>query len=404
MEKLAPGVKVGKTGSQSDFISKGDPMKRNKTTYPGVFYREAERIGGKGLERVFYIVFKKGGKVCEEKVGRQYADDMTPARAARIRAERIEGRRQSRKEIREAAAETKWTVDRLWQEYGAHRPTSKAWLTDQGRYKNFLLSGLGAKEPKDIVQLDLDRLRITLSKTKKPQTVKHVLVLLQRIINFGVKKGLCPGLGFKIEMPRVHNLKTEDLSPEHLSNLMEAISQDHDIQAANFMRMALFTGMRRGELFKLRWEDIDFDRGFIHIRQPKGGKDQTIPLNQVAKDLLEDHPHDIESPYVFPGRGGRQRTRIPKRIDTIREKANLPKDFRPLHGLRHTYASMLASSGQVDLYTLQKLLTHKSPVMTQRYAHLRDETLRRASDLAGDLIGQAVNGKRPQVINGGKKE
>ena len=41
-------------------------------------------------------------------------------------------------------------------------------------------------------------------------------------------------------------------------------------------------------------------------------------------------------------------------------------------GLRHVYASMLASSGQVDMYTLQKLLTHKSPAMTQRYAHLRD--------------------------------
>jgi integrase len=62
-----------------------------------------------------------------------------------------------------------------------------------------------------------------------------------------------------------------------------------------------------------------------------------------------------------------------------------------LHGLRHTYASMLASSGQVDMYTLQKLLTHKSPQMTQRYAHLRDEALRRAANLAGDLINQAVN-------------
>jgi integrase len=51
---------------------------------------------------------------------------------------------------------------------------------------------------------------------------------------------------------------------------------------------------------------------------------------------------------------------------------------------------MLASSGKVDLYTLQKLLTHKSPVMTQRYAHLRDETLRKASNLAGDIINQAV--------------
>jgi len=51
-------------------------------------------------------------------------------------------------------------------------------------------------------------------------------------------------------------------------------------------------------------------------------------------------------------------------IRKIKEAAGLPKDFRALHGLRHVFASMLASSGQVDLYTLQKLLTHKSPGMT----------------------------------------
>jgi integrase len=50
---------------------------------------------------------------------------------------------------------------------------------------------------------------------------------------------------------------------------------------------------------------------------------------------------------------------------------------------------MLASSGEVDMYTLQKLLTHKSPQMTQRYAHLRDDTLKKAADLAGKLISEA---------------
>jgi integrase len=160
--------------------------------------------------------------------------------------------------------------------------------------------------------------------------------------------------------------------------------------------MALFTGMRRGELFKLKWDDVDFDRGFIHIRTPKGGKDQTIPLNQSAREVLEHHPKS-DSPFVFPGRGGKQRTEIRRPIDRIRQAAELPKDFRPLHGLRHTYASMLASSGQVDLYTLQKLLTHKTPAMTMRYAHLRDDTLRRASDLAGDLINQVINSGADKV-------
>ena len=151
--------------------------------------------------------------------------------------------------------------------------------------------------------------------------------------------------------------------------------------------MALLTGMRRGELFRLKWEDLDFERGFIHIRDPKGGQDQKIPLNDKVRELLQSHPRG-DSPYVFPGRGGRKRVDINQQVNQIKEAAGLPRDFRALHGLRHVFASMLASSGQVDLYTLQKLLTHKSSIMTQRYAHLRDQALRKAADLAGNLIGQ----------------
>jgi len=372
-------------------------LKRIKTTYPGVFYIEGTSAARKP-EKIFYIRYRKAGKLIEEKAGRQFQDDMTAARASLIRAERIEGKRLSRKEVRQAAAEIKWTVGRLWQEYISDKPNSKGFNTDRSRYAKFLQSPLGEKEPRTIAQIDVHRLRITLAKSLSPKTVKNVLELLERVINFGVKKGLCSGLGFKIEMPRVNNLRTEDLSPEQLSDLLSAIDADHDIQAGNFMKMALFTGMRRGELFKLQWQDIDFEKNFIHIRQPKGGKDQTIPLNQVARELLESHPR-TGSLYVFPGRGGRQRTDFKRPINRIRKAAGLPPDFRPLHGLRHTYASMLASSGQVDLFVLQKLLTHKTPAMTQRYAHLRDGALRRASDLAGDLFTQVMNGSTRQVAN-----
>ena len=122
-----------------------------------------------------------------------------------------------------------------------------------------------------------------------------------------------------------------------------------------------------------------------------------IPLNDAARDLLNNHIR-TGSPYVFPGRNGGQRVNIAKQINRIKKNAGLPKDFRPLHGLRHVYASMLASSGEVDIYTLQKLLTHKDPKMTQRYVHLRDEALKKASNLAGDLISEAAKGTG-NVIN-----
>jgi integrase len=372
---------------------------RVKTDYPGIYYIDGKATDGRP-ERIYYIVYRKAGKQIEEKAGRQFKDKMTPAKAARLRTKRIEGD-QSNRERREEARQEVWTLTRLWQEYSAHRPVTKGLTVDRSRFQKFIMPTLGNKEPQELSPLDLERLRLAVAKNHKPQTVKLVLSILVRIVNHGARLGLCPGLSFKAPTIKVNNVKTEDLNQEQLAALMAAINEEYDIQAANFMKMALLTGMRRGELFKLRWEDIDFDRGFIHIRGPKGGKDQKIPMNQAAREVLESHPKLGE--FVFPGLGGQQRSCSPIRINAIRERAGLPSDFRPLHGLRHVYASMLASSGQVDLYTLQKLLTHKSPAMTQRYAHLRDEALRRASDLAGDLIGQAMNGRTPLAEEVGNK-
>ena len=370
--------------------------KRFKTNYPGVFYRLSERIGGGGTEKVYYVLYKKNGKLHEEKAGRQYIDDMTPARASHVRSRLIEGKRLSRKEkkaleqARKDAEAGKWTIEKLWDEYSNGRETGKSLSSDKSRYEKYLKTPFGNKEPKNIQALDVDRLRIMLLKKKSPQTVLHILNLLTWIVNFGVKNGLCPGLSFHIKKPTARNLVTEDLTPKQIKKLLEVIDADTHPHAGPMMKLALFTGMRRGEMFKLKWNDIDFGRGFITLRDPKGGADQTIPLNDSARDLLESHPR-TGSPFVFPGRGGNQLANVAKAVNEIKTKAGLPAKFRPLHGLRHVFASMLASSGKVDMYVLQKLLTHKGPAMTQRYAHLRDETLKQASDLAGEIIQEAAN-------------
>jgi integrase len=354
--------------------------KRIKTEKPGVFYRISDRVGGPGTEKVFYVVFKKDGKLIEAKAGRQYADGMTPARAALYRSALIEGREQTPQEKREAekaakkAEQDKPTIARLWDEYSKTRTPGRALTTDKNRYENHLERDFAKKEPKDIIKLDVDRLRLKLTKKLSPQTVKHVLNLLTWIINYGTKNGLCQGLSFQIQKPTVNNVTTEDLTPDQVNTLLEVIDGSNHKTVGAMMKMALYSGMRRGEMLKLEWRDVDLERGFIDIREPKGGPDQKIPINDVARDLLESLPRT--SKYVFPGRGGRKRSNTSKAACEIRKDAGLPKGFRPLHGLRHVYASMLASSGQVDLYTLQKLLTHKSPIMTQRYAHLRDQALK----------------------------
>lgn len=382
-------------------------QKRTSTKYPGVTFVDGTAVATGKPERIFYIRYRRDGKLIEEKAGRQFQDDMTPAKAAAIRTQRIEGDQlsnQARRDAEEAvrlAEEGRPILSRLWAEFERQKAENKSINDDRLRWNKHLRADFENKEPQELLTLDVDRIRHRLLKAgKAPATARQVIILLKRIINFSVHKGLCPAPDpsrLHFEMPKVRNETTEDLTPDQLEALLKAIDEDSNTQAANLMRMALFTGMRRGELFRLKWEHIDHERGFILLVDTKGGGDQKIPLNEAARELLENHPR-TESEYVFPGRGGNQRTDVRKQVDRIKRRAGLPKSFRPLHGLRHVYASMLASSGQVDMYTLQKLLTHKSPQMTARYAHLRDESLKRAADVAGDFFGRIGNGKEAQDV------
>ena len=376
--------------------------KRIKTDRTGVYYRWATRANGKEPEKMYYVTYKRDGKKFEEKVGGQFRNDMTPAKAARIRVELIEGHRLTRKEkkeqeaARKRAEEGKPTLQKLWDEFYSAKSANKSIRDDRYRWQLHLEPVFANKTPEELVTLDIDRLRKKLLKTHAPATVKQVLSLLKRIINHGVKRGLCPAIDpgrLHFEMPKVNNEKTEDLSPQQLKKLMKAIESADDWRAAGLLKMALYSGMRRGELLSLKWEHVDLQRGFIRIVDPKGGRDESIPINQSAITTLRSLPK-TDSDYVFPGRNGQKASDLKRPIAAIKTAAGLPDDFRPCHGLRHVFASTLASSGQVDMYVLQKLLTHKDPKMTQRYAHLRDEALRAASGIMDNAIKISTEDKK----------
>jgi integrase len=221
-----------------------------------------------------------------------------------------------------------WTFDGLWETYKTYRPGLKGLRTDENRYQNHLKHLWGERESKSLTALEVDRLRLELLMTHQPGTVRNVLELLSRLLNFAAKKRLCETPTFTIEMPKVNNIKTEDLTPQQLARLLEALEKAPNLQVAHLMKMALLTGMRRGELFRLKWDDIDFERDFIHIRDPKGGQDQKIPLNGKARELLQSHPK-TDSPYLFPGRNGGKRWTSITRLGRSKKRRASPKISGP---------------------------------------------------------------------------
>jgi integrase len=377
--------------------------------YPGVYWRTDSETG----ERTYYIRYRLGGrgsKEVEEPV-KKSSEGMTEARASQLRALKIAGKvdpntvKRAKDQAAKDADAGRWTIAKLWKEYrSANEDKTRIAVTDDYRFKQYIEGPFGKKTPSEIDPLSIDRLRVKMSKKRKPATVHNTIELLRRIINYGVNRNLCPPLPFKLELPKLNNHRTEDLTPDQFQDLLDAIEKDKHPVAGPMMLCALYTGMRRGKMFKLEWSDLDFERGFIRLRDPKGGKDQTIPMNSQARKLLESMPRICQ--FVFAGRPDKNgnyapRTRIADQVNRIKKAAGLPKDFRALHGLRHVYASMLASSGKVDMYTLQKLMTHKSADMTQRYAHLRDENLARAGQVVDDIFnGMAEEQNKAISING----
>lgn len=364
--------------------------KRFKTNYPGVYFVDCTIKNSQQQDRIYSITYRKNGKRIEEKAGRR-SQGMTPAKASALRRKKIADakkmiQKQQASKAKSNADGDRWTIDRLWGIYVAKRKKTPSLASDVSRYRKYIKGPLGEKVLHELSPSDINRLRSQLLKTKSPQTVRHILGLVSRLHHFSRKNNLARGLGFAIDLPEVANTKTEVLASQEITALLRAIdSSEHKIAGA-LMKTALYTGMRRGEMFRLRWEDVDLANGFINIRGRAGKMRRKLPLNESARQVFISLPRT--SRYVFPGPGGKKRHTASREVNQIKAAAGLPDDFRPLQGLRHTYASLMAGSGQVDMTTLQELLGQKSPQMIQRYGHLRQNALRKASELAEVIIHQ----------------
>ena len=169
--------------------------------------------------------------------------------------------------------------------------------------------------------------------------------------------------------------------------LTHTLANHRDQQATSIIRLLLLTGARRGEVLKARWADFDLDAG-VWTKPGATTKQATthrVPLSAPARQLLAGIPRSGE--FVFPGKGGIGHRRDLKRPWPSIKKAAGLEGVR-VHDLRHSYASVLASSGQ-SLLVIGKLLGHTQVATTLRYAHLVDDPLRKATETAGAILGRS---------------
>lgn len=287
------------------------------------------------------------------------------------------------------------TIQNIWLEYIEWAKTNKrSWKDDEARYRLHIAPKLSNNSMEDIKPAMIQSILTGMVLKKyKPATVMQVLILIKRLFNWSMERELYSGSNpcKVITIPKFDNRVTNPLSKDDIKALLQSAERHGNKIAELIIKFALFSGKRKGEILSLQWNAVDIDKGFITLAgtNTKSMDQQQVPLNMTCIEILKQ-AYEIKSTnnrtsdsYVFPSATARKFLSFDKCWQRIKSKAGLTCRF---HDLRHTYASYLASSGQVNIYTLKELLGHKTIEMTFRYSHLIGNTLRDASNVADSVL------------------
>ncbi|MEM6797801.1 MAG: site-specific integrase, partial [Acidobacteriota bacterium] len=283
-------------------------------------------------------------------------------------------------------------ADRHISDHAKIKNKPKSVQRDRRAWDRCVLPKLGKRRVKDITRGDVARLLTEMAET--PAMANKVLTLLSKAFNLAEVWGWRPeGSNPCRHVSRYKEESRERyLSESELRRLGGVLSLFEEARATcpyaiAAIRLLILTGCRSAEILKLKWEEVDFERRCLHLPDSKTGK-RTILLNGPALEILDGLKPVTGNPWVVPGeRPGTRRRSLQAMWERIRKEAEL-SDVR-IHDLRHTYASFGVNGGQ-NLAVVGRLLGHSKITTTQRYAHLADDSIRRAGDAIGSDLANAM--------------
>ena len=299
-----------------------------------------------------------------------------------------------------AAAAGKMTVAELSAEWMAKhvaklKPRTREDYTRLfAQHINPAVGHLSIAEEGGIAHDDANRLHTAMART--PRRANYTLATLRALMNYAIKRKLRttnPATGIK----RYREGKIERFLSEpeiaRAADGIEAAERAGKIgpHAAAGLRLALFTGARSGEITAAQWSHIDWQRKLIRLPDSKSNEPRTIHLSDAAVEVLRTIPR--VGPFVIAGAiSGEPFRNLSRSWIVARQYVGLD-DVR-LHDLRHSYASLAAGRG-VSLQMIGKLLGHRVPATTQRYAHLARDAVATINDELGAAIAAAIEKGAP---------
>lgn len=294
---------------------------------------------------------------------------------------------------------------------GWAKTNKKDWGHDETRMNLHVLPFLGDKRLSEIRVADIEALKVRCQeKGLSPATVKHVLQCVRAVYNFCIRIGNYTGDNptRNVKFPRLDNARKRFFSDDQVDALLSALAEKNT-DVHDMTLLSILTGLRFGEIAKLRWERVDLENGIIHVDGKNGetreaylDNEELVEMFTRRKELFDTTPFVRKSAksvrgLVFPGsvHGGIMKD-IPdifmKTVDDLKfndgyEDARQKLTF---HSCRHTFGSRLAQQG-VPLLTIKELLGHKTIEMTMRYSHLMPDHKREAvRHLRGRKVAKVI--------------
>ena len=360
--------------------------KRESTKFPGVYQRNLE-TAGKKKDVAFDIAYRHEGRKIFERVGK-LSEGYSAKLAADIRSERIRAKRHG--EELPYQKKQAITFHKLAEKYlkWSSENKSRNGIDDQSRYDNHLKDRFDDKRLDAISPLDLERMKKEMAKAEMaPKTISHCLALIRAMFNKAAEWNLYQGDNpvKKIKMPTVQNARDRFFSMEEAELLLKELKRNHhykneyrelnDPTLHDIALISLQTGARAGEIFNLKGQDVDFQNGLVALRDTKNKETRYAPMTRDIKIILKRRLPKNLGNYFFADQDGKKIKEVSNAFSAIVDKLELNKNVKDprqrvvFHTCRHTFASWLAIQG-TPLYTIAKLMGHKSIAMTERYSHL----------------------------------
>jgi integrase len=266
-------------------------------------------------------------------------------------------------------------------------------------YRQHIADIIGGLTFPAISPFHLEKIKKTMAdKNLSLRYIQYALQIIRQVFNkakrFEIYSGDNPTA--KVKFPKPDNGRMRFLTHEEAKLLLSAL-QNKSVDIHDMTLLSLNCGLRWGEITNLTWQDIDLERGTLTIRDAKAGSRYAF-LTEQAAEMIKGRERGNPAEYVFKNTTGGKIDKISHTFFRTVEDLGLnegiddPRLKVCFHTCRHSYASWLIEQGQ-DLYTVQKLLGHKTNVMTQRYSHISENKFKEAAR----ALSQALKPRTEQL-------